>query len=271
MPRILDNTDYDPTQTATGAVDQNVVTFSDDADLLDKISPGDLFINETLNEEYYIKSVDSDTVFTTIVNLKTALLATHDLKFKTSKVRRSYTSKVFSPFYALEIGEITPGVYLRLWTGIGDLTVNIDGTDVTFNGGGTLLNFSNNYKEVSRTEATGIDIQLALTSQNILDLILNSDLKDKNVIVYAGVFDEDLDPVAVVHFNGFVDITSYATGSGNEVATISCENDIIKLSRKRLSRYTSGYQNGIPDAGFSDDRFFDFVEKLQGQRILWGV
>lgn len=271
MPRILDSIVFDPTPTATGNANQNVVTFAADAALIANCFPGDVLVNSTANERYFIRAVNSDRILTLQNNLKTSITASSNISINVSKVRKAFGSDRFTPFYAVEIGPLTGSSYLRMWTGLGDIQLSTPGGTETFKGGGTLLELSNSLKEISRTEASGVDIKLALTSQNVRNLILNNDLKDKDVTIYLGIFDGETDPVGSVYFTGFVDITGIRLSQGTEFASLVCENDILKLSRRRASRYTSGYQNGVNKTGFDTDRGFDFVEALQNKRFTWGV
>ncbi len=271
MPRILDNVVFDPIPASYGSINQNIVTFTSDAALIANCFPGDVLVNNTAKEEYFIRSVDSNRQLTLQNSLKTTINTSSYITINVSKVRKAFGSDRFTPFYAVEIGPLAGSTYLRMWTGLGDIQLSTSGGTQTFNGGGTLLELSNSLKEVSRTEATGVDIKLALTSQNLRNLILNNSLKDKDVTVYLGIFDGETDPIGSVYFTGFVDITGIRIAKGAEFASIVCENDILKLSRRKASRYTSGYQNGVNKTGYGSDRGFDFVESLQNKRFNWGV
>ena len=193
---------------------------------------------------------------------------------------------VVYPFFAVEMNFDGTDV-LRLWTGVG--TLNVQGVDWT--GAGTLLGISS-VEETTETAARGADITITGLPPEVLSLAISTPYQGRTCKIYFGLFKaakiikedssfllledgskiylEDLNSGFTEIFCGYMDQMNIAEGADTGTIQVKVENKLIDLERVRIARYTAQYQRSRNIAGASDDAGFNFVDKMQDQKLAWG-
>lgn len=86
------------------------------------------------------------------------------------------------------------------------------------------------------------------------------------VTVYLGLLDEDealiADPTAV--WSGFMDVMKISSGDTDSIS-LTCESELTKVQRSADRKYTHAQQQRRNSA----DLFFEYLQDLQGLKILW--
>ncbi|WP_180369712.1 hypothetical protein, partial [Oenococcus oeni] len=91
------------------------------------VFPGDVIVNNDLNETYYISSIDyrdgaAGTIFGLVSFLKNRVENVTNFEIYTSKMNAAFISKEFVPYFAVKIGPYdydgTKDEYLRFWGGL---------------------------------------------------------------------------------------------------------------------------------------------------------
>lgn len=180
---------------------------------------------------------------------------------------------------------------LNLWTGYGDIVYNGD----TYTGGGELLGISS-VNENQRIEADNINISLTGIDASLISIALAEHYYGRPITVYFGLLQQTehsrflvtedgkylttedgvrfiADYVAgqivddpIVIFGGQLDTMKLAKDGKTATITANCENDLIKLTRPKVRRYTDEDQK----LDYPDDNFFKQVNSLQEAQITWG-
>lgn len=192
-------------------------------------------------------------------------------------------SDLLTPFLAVQLN--LDSATLRLWSGIGNKTIN----GSTFVGVGNLLSVSS-IEETAELYATGATVSLSGVPTDMISLALTEPYQGRKAYIYFGVL---VNPVAWILANGtwrntgFWDDNATWADSGVEASKIydgyldqmtvdeqsdtatiavTIENKLIDLERVRVYNYTSATQK----AEYPDDLGFDFVDSLQGKTYNWG-
>jgi len=198
----------------------------------------------------------------------------------------SLDDNVIYPFFAVELNFDAADV-LRLWTGVG--TLSFEG--VSWTGAGTLLGISA-VEETTETAAKGADITVTGLPSEVLSLALSTPYQGRTCKIYFGMFAkgnlqkessnfilledgsrielEDRSTGLTEIFTGYMDQMNIAEGADTGTIQVKVENKLIDLERIRIARYTAQYQRSRNIAGASDDAGFDFVDKMQDQKLAWG-
>ena len=191
---------------------------------------------------------------------------------------------VVRPFNAIELKFDGDNV-LRLWTGIGTLTL-ADGTEWV--GAGTLLSISD-IEETAEMAVKGATISLSGIPSEVISLALSEPYQGRVCNIYFGTFSEegsllkeDSDFILLQDgsqilvdtgekgfneiFSGYMDQMNIEESAETSTIEVTVENRLVDLERARVARYTSGYQKSI----YPNDLGLDFVESLQDQKLSWG-
>jgi len=171
--------------------------------------------------------------------------------------------KDIEPYYAVELQ--FEGATLRLWTGIGDRTINSN----TYTGTGNLLEIQG-LEETGDLTAVGTNLTLSGLDSSIVTYALTNDYQGRLCRIYWGV----LGVSAVVEvFSGFMDKMTILDDGGTSSISMSVESRLITLERPNVRRYTDqSHQSTIATEGYSssDDTFFKWVARLADKQIPWG-
>jgi len=171
-----------------------------------------------------------------------------------------FTAAALSPVLLCEFAFDSGTV--RLWNGIGDIVWGGN----TYTGAGTLLGVSD-YEETSLLEAKNFTFTLSGISSSILSLAFNENYQGRLVNLYLGALTTAgaliSDPYRL--FSGKMDTMTISESGETCSISLSCENNMVILTRAKERRYTSEDQK----AAFSGDKGLDFVVSLQDKEIIW--
>tara|TARA_R110000822_G_scaffold143392_3_gene281636 strand:- start:790 stop:1428 length:639 start_codon:yes stop_codon:yes gene_type:complete len=191
---------------------------------------------------------------------------------------------VVYPFNAIEFKFDGDNV-LRLWTGIGTLTLD-DGTEWV--GSGALLSISD-IEETSEMSVRGATVSLSGIPSEVISLALSEPYQGRVCNIYFGTFTEegsllkeDSDFILLQDgskilvdigskgfneiFSGYMDQMNIEESADTATIEVTVENKLVDLERARVARYTSGYQK----SNYPKDLGLDFVESLQDKQLPWG-
>ena len=160
------------------------------------------------------------------------------------------------PFYAVEMAFDSGTV--RLWTGYGDRTIG----GQTYVGAGSLLNIQD-LAEVADLSAKAITISLSGVAVALVSLALQEPYQRRVCRVYFGT----IDVANVVEvFSGQLNTMNIEDSGEASTITVVVDSKLVELERASNRRYTRESQR----SRYSDDKFFDYVAKLQDREIVWG-
>jgi len=155
---------------------------------------------------------------------------------------------------------------LYLWTGLGQLAWG----GKVYQGAGELLSLSQ-VKESGDLSAVGITVSLAGMDETVIAAAFNELRQGQLVKVYIAPYQFSPSPamlaVPYCFFQGRVDVPSIDDSAETAVVSLQLENRLVDLERERVRFYDSLTQNVY----FPGDKGFDYVAKLQDQKIFWGV
>lgn len=151
---------------------------------------------------------------------------------------------------------------VRLWNGIGDLTVGSD----TYTGAGNLISVSE-YQETSKIEAQGFTFTLSGISSSILSIALAENYQGRRCNLYICALDTAGVLVSSPYqiFSGRMDTMQINESGETCSVALSAENNMVILQRAKERRYTSEDQRAL----YPDDAGLDFVAGLQDKEIIW--
>lgn len=183
-------------------------------------------------------------------------MGTRDLN---TVVTNALDDDVVNPYFAIEM--LFDSSALRLWNGVGNKTFSGN----VYTGAGDLIGITN-VEETTELAAKGITINLNGIDSSILSAGLTEPYQGRVCNVYMGVEVGGTfsDPVEI--FSGYMDELNFEEGAEVVVAELTVENKLIDLERKRVRRYTSGYQKSVHPS----DKGLDFVESFLNKSIPWG-
>lgn len=160
-------------------------------------------------------------------------------------------------YYAVEIE--FDSETLRIWSGIGNTTINGD----TYSGAGNLLGMSE-VEEFTDLTAPTLQIQLSGVGADIVSLALAEPYQNRPCKVYFGSTNVT-DPILL--FSGILDQMTINDTPSSATITLTVESRLVSLERTKVVRYTNASQKEIS----STDTFFSYVEDLQDKEIIWGA
>ena len=192
------------------------------------------------------------------------------------------TSEAFRPFFA--INATLESTTLRLWTGIGDLSIS----GVTYTGVGTFLSVGE-LEESASISAKGLELTLSGIPSDLLSLALNTPYQGRELTMLFGVTDLQRvfllkegggflllendgriivgdDDAPAQMFRGYIDTMNIQEGAETSSIAVSVESRLIDLERVRVRRYTDQLQKAL----FAGDKGLEFVEDLQDKTFNWG-
>jgi hypothetical protein len=157
------------------------------------------------------------------------------------------------PFYAVEI-DLDSGP-LRIWTGVGDRTIDGD----TYTGGGNLVGISG-LEEVADLSAKNITLTLSGMPPSVVALALGEPYQRRKVRVLWGVRGVS-DFVEV--FSGSLNQMVIEDGPESGTISVTVDSKLVELERASNRRYTSvSHKTRYPN-----DTFFDFVAQIQDKGV----
>lgn len=187
-----------------------------------------------------------------------------DLLYATSNNSNTDPSEVY-PFYAVEAmfydaTNATPSRPLRLWTGVGDRTIDSN----TYTGTGSLLTIDG-LQEVADLTATSATVTLSGLDSTILTHALEEPYQGRKCTIYFGTTNTtSVLPV----FSGFMDVMTINDTPEGSTISLTIESKLILLERPNVIRHTQDYHKSL--TGNSTDIFFDYLVTLQDKEIIWG-
>ena len=183
------------------------------------------------------------------------------------------TGNYVKPFYAVELlfdvktttdvnGDPIDLGPMRMWTGLGNRTINVGGTNQVFTGVGALLNIAA-AEEVGDLSAKGMVLTLTGLNSSIISLALQEPYQRRRAKVYLG--EQSVTPVVEI-FSGFMDTMQISDEPETATVVLTIESKLVELERSRNWRYTDESHK----ARYSGDSFFSFVQDIQDQQVAWG-
>ena len=149
---------------------------------------------------------------------------------------------------------------LRYWNGLGDKS--IDGN--VYSGIGSLLGISE-IDETEQIESKSVQLSLSGIPSSIISVVMESEFNRKEVKIFLGASNGELDGVSTI-FKGKSNLISIDDDGKTSKVTLQVENDMVKLERPSVARYTDEWQR----QRYANDRGFQYVPKLQRAKIHWG-
>lgn len=151
---------------------------------------------------------------------------------------------------------------LRMWTGIGDRTINVQGSDQVFTGTGNLLTIGD-LEEVGDLSAKSVDLTLSGIPVSIVSLALQEPYQRRVMRMYLG---EQSDSSVVEIFSGKMDKMTIVDEAESSTINLTVESKLIELERPSGWRYT----NENHQSRYDGDTFFSYVQSMQDQKVVWG-
>ncbi|KKL89568.1 hypothetical protein LCGC14_1913400 [marine sediment metagenome] len=157
---------------------------------------------------------------------------------------------------------------IRLWSGIGDLSWD----SKTWQGVGDLLKVEPS-AETEEITPSSIRLTLGGIKSSFISLALQSTRQGKRVNVWFGFIDSSTglivsDPLGIyLLFNGRVDTIEIEEGPEGAIITLSAENRLTDLGRKRERRYTPEDQK----SQFPNDKGLETVHAAAVWSGNWGA
>lgn len=179
----------------------------------------------------------------------------------TASVKSAIEATQVAPFLLFE-AEFADG-YLRLWSGIGDISWN----GYTWTGVGTLGSISP-ISETDEVQANGISVSLTGIPSDYVSLILSDVRQGKMGRVYVGFLDANgvivSDPYMA--FEGRLDVPAIEEAGEDAMITITYESRLIDLQRPREIRFTDEEQKRL----YPSDKGLEYVTSMQEVTLSWG-
>ena len=154
--------------------------------------------------------------------------------------------------------------FVRLWTGIGDITWD----SKLWTGMGNLLSVAP-AGETTEIRANGIVISLSGVNPVFLSAVLANARQSKPANCWLGFLNASEAVIADPYqfFSGSVDVPTINEGAESAIITITAENRLIILRKILPRRYTSEDQK----IDFPTDKGFDFQVFIQNWTGQWGT
>lgn len=190
-----------------------------------------------------------------------------------SALLNALSGSSIQPFYAVELmfdpktvtdinGDPFTVGPLRLYTGIGDRVIQVQGSNQTFTGTGGLLSVSG-LDEVSDLSAKSIQLTLSGINISILSIALQEPYQRRACRLYFG---EDSVSDVVQIFAGKMNKMRIQDDASTSSITLDVESNLIELQRSSGWRYTDENHQ----SRYSGDTFFSYVQAIQDQQVAWG-
>jgi hypothetical protein len=164
------------------------------------------------------------------------------------------------PFFAVELMFDTAP--LRLWTGISNKVINVQGADQTFIGTGSLLSLSG-VDEVYDLSAKSVSLSLTGLNAGILSIALQEPYQRRKCRLYFG--EQSVTDVVEI-FSGKMNTMSISDEAESSTIVLDVESNLVELERSSNWRYNDENHQ----SRYSGDIFFSFVQSIQDQQVAWG-
>lgn len=182
----------------------------------------------------------------------------------TNSVITELTEEAVKPFFAVKVA--FPSGTLRLWTGLGDISIDSE----TYSGTGNFLGVSN-LSETEEFKASGLELTLSGIPTSLLGTMLTDNYQGSLVTVHFGFLSEASTGLSVIAdpfiiFQGLSDTLELSEGAETLTAKMKVESRLIAMEESRARRYTNEDQQ----ISHADDTSLRFVAGLQDKEIVWG-
>tara|TARA_R110000787_G_scaffold19716_1_gene58868 strand:+ start:12987 stop:13589 length:603 start_codon:yes stop_codon:yes gene_type:complete len=183
------------------------------------------------------------------------------------------TANSVEPFYAVELlfdvktsvgvdGEVINLGPMRMWTGLGNRTINVRGANQVFAGTGALLNIAA-AEEVGDLSAKAMTLSLTGLDSSIISLALQEPYQRRKARVYMG--EKSVSSVVEI-FSGQMDTMQITDEPDASTVVMTIESKLVELERSRNWRYTDESHK----SRHSGDTFLSYVQSIQDQQVAWG-
>ncbi len=177
------------------------------------------------------------------------------------------------PYFAVELmfdtrtttdinGDLINVGPLRMWTGLGDKTISVQGSNQVFTGTGSLLTIGD-LEEVGDLSSKSVELTLSGIPTSIVSLALQESYQRRVMRLYLG---EQSDSSVVEIFSGKMDKMSIVDEAESSTIALTVESKLIELERPSGWRYT----NENHQSRYDGDTFFSYVQSIQDQTVIWG-
>lgn len=172
----------------------------------------------------------------------------------------AFTGDAIEPYFAVEF--MFDSAPLRLWTGVGERVINVQGADQTFIGTGSLLSIGQ-LDEVSDLSAKSLSLSLTGINPSILSIALQEPYQRRNCRLYFG--EQSVSDVVQI-FSGKMNTMRIQDEADSSTIALDIESNLIELERSSDWRYTDENHQ----SRYSGDTFFSYVQTIQDQQVAWG-
>lgn len=176
------------------------------------------------------------------------------------------------PFFAIEMmfdtrtitfnGEAIDVGPLRLWSGMYDKTINVQGSDQTFTGTGGLLSIGG-LEETGDLSAKSVTLTLSGIPSTIISLALQEPYQRRACRIYFGV--ESVSDVVEI-FTGKMNTMRILDSEDTATIEMTVESKLVELERSANWRYND---ENHQSRNYGDS-FFSYVQSIQDAQIPWG-
>lgn len=182
----------------------------------------------------------------------------------TNSVITQLSEPSVNPFFAVKI-EFPSGT-LRLWTGLGTVTIASE----SYSGVGSFLGVSS-IEESEEFKATGLELTLSGIPTSLIGTMLTDNYQGSLVTVFFGFIDEASTGISIIAdpfivYKGLVDTLELSENAQNVTAKLKVESRLIAMEETKARRYTNEDQQ----ITHSSDTSLRFVAGLQDKEIAWG-
>lgn len=190
-----------------------------------------------------------------------------------SSLLSALISDKIKPYFAVELmfdtrvstdveGNIANIGPLRMWTGLGDKTITVQGSSQVFTGTGSLLTIGD-LEEVGDLSSKSVELTLSGIPTSIVSLALQEPYQRRPMRLYLG---EQSDSSVVEIFSGKMDKMKISDEADSSTIALTVESKLIELERPSGWRYT----NENHQSRYDGDSFFSYVQSLQDAQLIWG-
>lgn len=182
------------------------------------------------------------------------------------------TNPEIEPLFAIEMmfdertidfnGETIVVGPLRLWSGLYDKTINVQGADQTFTGSGGLLTIGG-LEEIGDLSAKSVTLTLSGIPTSIISLALQEAYQRRACRIYFG--EQSVADVVEI-FSGKMNTMRILDAADTATIEMTVESKFVELERSSNWRYTDENHK----SKHAGDTFFSYVQSIQDAQIAWG-
>jgi hypothetical protein len=166
------------------------------------------------------------------------------------------TQDVVQPYFAVEL--LFDNEPLRLWTGIGDRTIN----STTYTGSGDLMGITG-LDEVNDLSAKNATLTLTGIPSTLLSIALQEPYQRRKCNIYLG--EQSVSEVVQV-FSGKMNTMKIVDEAETSTIEMVVDSKMVELERASNWRYTDENHK----SRYAGDTFFSYVQSIQDVQIAWG-